>query len=100
MDLVNYVVSRLWYICICNDVNELIIWKNISKYHSRTKKASSYYIQDESIIDEIQQDNKDYVSQLALLYEEGFPFYRNTDFEYYAPCDKGFDVMLNELKKS
>ena len=64
------------------------------------KKASSYYIQDESIIDEIRNDNLDYVSQLAFLHKEGFPFYRNTDFEYYAPCENGFNVMLEELKKA
>lgn len=78
----------------------LLFGKTFRNIIQEQKKASSYYIQDESIIDEIQQDNKDYVSQLAFLYEEGFPFYRNTDFEYYAPCDKGFDVMLNELKKA
>lgn len=64
------------------------------------KKASSYYIQDASIIDEIRKDNKDYVSQLAFLSEEGFPFYHNTGFEYYAPCENGFDEMLKELKKA
>lgn len=64
------------------------------------KKASSYYIQDASIIDEIRKDNKDYVSQLAFLSEEGFPFYHNTGFEYYAPCENGFDKMLKELKKA
>lgn len=78
----------------------LLFGKTFRNIIQEQKKASSYYIQDESIIDEIQQDNKDYVSQLAFLYEEGFPFYRNTDFEYYAPCEKGFDVMLNELKKA
>ena len=78
----------------------LLFGKTFRNIIQEQKKASSYYIQDESIIDEIQQDNKDYVSQLAFLYEEGYPFYRNTDFEYYAPCEKGFDVMLNELKKA
>ncbi len=29
-----------------------------------------------------------------------YPFYRNTDFEYYAPCENGFNVMLEELKKA
>ena len=33
------------------------------------------------------------------FYIKGFPFYRNTDFEYYAPCENGFNVMLErELK--
>ena len=78
----------------------LLFGKTFRNIIQEQKKASSYYIQDESIIDEIRNENPDYVSQLAFLYEEGFPFYRNTDFEYYAPCEKGFDVMLNELKKA
>lgn len=78
----------------------LLFGKTFRNIIKEQKKASSYYIQDESIIDEIRNDNPDYVSQLAFLHKEGFPFYRNTDFEYYAPCENGFDVMLEELKKA
>ena len=78
----------------------LLFGKTFRNIIKEQKKASSYYIQDESIIDEICNDNPDYVSQLAFLHKEGFPFYRNTDFEYYAPCENGFDVMLEELKKA
>lgn len=78
----------------------LLFGKTFRNIIKEQKKASSYYIQDESIIDEIRNDNPDYVSQLAFLHKEGFPFYRNTDFEYYAPCENGFNVMLEELKKT
>ena len=78
----------------------LLFGKTFRNIIKEQKKASSYYIQDESIIDEIRNDNPDYVSQLAFLHKEGFPFYRNTDFEYYAPCENGFNVMLEELKKA
>ena len=78
----------------------LLFGKTFRNIIKEQKKASSYYIQDESIIDEIRNDNPDYVSQLAFLHEEGFPIYRNTDFEYYAPCENGFNVMLEELKKA
>lgn len=78
----------------------LLFGKTFRNIIKEQKKASSYYIQDESIIDEIRNDNLDYVSQLAFLHEEGFPIYRNTDFEYYAPCENGFNVMLEELKKA
>ena len=78
----------------------LLFGKTFRNFIQEQKKASSYYIQDESIIDEIRNENPDYVSQLAFLSEEGFPFYHNTGFEYYAPCENGFDVMLNELKKA
>lgn len=78
----------------------LLFGKTFRNIIKEQKKASSYYIQDESIIDEIRNDNLDYVSQLAFLHEEGFPIYRNKDFEYYAPCENGFNVMLEELKKA
>lgn len=78
----------------------LLFGKTFRNIIKEQKKASSNYIQDESIIDEIRNDNPDYVSQLAFLHEEGFPIYRNTDFEYYAPCENGFNVMLEELKKA
>ena len=78
----------------------LLFGKTFRNIIQEQKKASSYYIQDASIIDEIRKDNKDYVSQLAFLSEEGFPFYHNTGFEYYAPCENGFDEMLKELKKA
>ena len=64
------------------------------------KKAASYYIQDEAIIDEIRTENPDYVSHLAFLQKEGFPFYRNMDFKYFAPCEAGFETMLEELSKA
>lgn len=78
----------------------LLFGKTFRNIIQEQKKASSYYIQDASIIDEIRKNNKDYVSQLAFLSEEGFPFYHNTGFEYYAPCENGFDEMLKELKKA
>lgn len=78
----------------------LLFGKTFRNIIQEQKKVSSYYIQDASIIDEIRKDNKDYVSQLSFLSEEGFPFYHNTGFEYYAPCENGFDGMLKELKKA
>ena len=78
----------------------LLFGKTFRNIIQEQKKASSYYIQDESIIDEIRNENPDYVSQLAFLSEEGFPFYHNTGFEYYAPCENGLDVMLEELQKA
>ena len=45
----------------------LLFGKTFRNIIKEQKKASSYYIQDESIIDEIRNDNPDYVSQLAFL---------------------------------
>ena len=47
----------------------LLFGKTFRNIIKEQKKASSYYIQDESIIDEIRNDNLDYVSHLAFLHE-------------------------------
>ena len=78
----------------------LLFGKTFHNIIIEQKKAASYYIQDEAIIDEIRTENPDYVSHLAFLQKEGFPFYRNTDFEYFAPCEVGFETMLEELSKA
>ncbi len=78
----------------------LLFGKTFHNIIIEQKKAASYYIQDEAIIDEIRTENPDYVSHLAFLQKEGFPFYRNMDFKYFAPCEAGFETMLEELSKA
>lgn len=78
----------------------LLFGKTFRNIIIEQKKAASYYIQDEAIIDEIRTENPDYVSHLAFLQKEGFPFYRNMDFKYFAPCEAGFETMLEELSKA
>ena len=78
----------------------LIFGKTFRNIITEQKKAAPYYKQDETVIQEIQKENVDYVSQLAFLRQEGFPFYRNTDFSFYSPCEEGFERMLKELKKA
>ena len=81
-------------------VVSLIFGKTFRNIITEQKKAAPYYKQDASVIQEIQTINPDFVSQLAFLHEEGFPFYRNTDFSFYSPCEQGFERMLAELKKA
>ena len=78
----------------------LIFGKTFRNIITEQKKAAPYYKQDETVIQELQKENADYVSQLAFLRQEGFPFYRNTDFSFYSPCEEGFERMLKELKKA
>ena len=78
----------------------LIFGKTFRNIITEQKKAEPYNKQDETVIQEIQKENADYVSQLAFLHQEGFPFYRNTDFSFYSPCEEGFERMIKELKKA
>lgn len=78
----------------------LLFGKTFRNIIIEQNKATSYYVQDKTIIDEIRMENPDYVSHLAFLQKEGFPFYRNMDFKYFAPCEAGFETMLEELSKA
>ena len=78
----------------------LLFGKTFRNIIIEQKKAACYYEQDETIISEIKSENPDYTSHLAFLQKEGFLFYRNTDFAYYAPCEAGFETMLEELRKA
>lgn len=78
----------------------LLFGKTFRNIIIEQKKAANYYEQEEAIISEIKLENPDYTSHLAFLQKEGFPFYRNTDFAYYAPCEAGFETMLEELRKA
>ena len=33
VDYSDYVVSCLWYICVCIDVIKFVVWKNIPQYY-------------------------------------------------------------------
>ena len=78
----------------------LLFGKTFRNIIQEQHKARKYYLQDNEVIEEIRKMNPDYVSQLAFLHHEGYPFYRNTGFSYHAPCENGFDKMLAELRKA
>ena len=78
----------------------LLFGKTFRNIMAEQKKAMPYYVQDKKVIEEIKSQNPDYVSRLSFVQSEGYPFYRNTDFEYYAPCEEGFECMLDELRKA
>ena len=66
-----------------------------------TEEAETLYVQDENVFSElaasapVDKGQFNYLSRSA-----GFPFYRNTGFDYYPLGDVGFPVMLEELKKA
>ena len=66
-----------------------------------TAEAKKYYRQDPDILKEMEvyypyhQGQFRYISRSA-----GFPFYRNTGFDYYSLGDTGWPVMLEEMRKA
>ena len=66
-----------------------------------TGKSKKYYEQDEQVLQELYEKAPELKGQFAYISKSaGFPFYKNTGFEYYGLGDKGYPVMLKELKKA
>ena len=104
--------SIIWIICIAmfpvfGTVTFLLLgadllisrtFKNITKW---TDFARSYYVQDKKVMKELAEKDPDLYGDFHYISKsEGFPFYKNTGFDYYKTGDEGYPVMLEELKKA
>jgi len=77
----------------------------ISKTHRLIKESEEnsarYYIQDEEVLKELEESSPEFKGQFHYISRyAGYPFYRNTGFDYYSLGDEGYPVMLEELKKA
>ncbi len=64
------------------------------------KKANFFYKQDESVIEEVNTKYPYHKSYFRYFTNSGFPIYRNYYYDYYYPGEKGFKVMLEEMRKA
>lgn len=62
--------------------------------------AKKYLKQEENVIKEIKEKNQNYTSTMSFIPNQGYPFYKNRSFAYYAPGENGFPIMLEEMKKA
>lgn len=80
---------------------DLIISRTFRNIVKETDIAKKYYFQDTSVLREldeiapIQKGQFHYIAQSA-----GFPFYRNTGFDYYGTGEEGFPHILEEMEKA
>ena len=66
-----------------------------------TNKARKYYVQDEEVLKEMDEAAPHLKGQFRYISAgAGFPFFRNTGFDYYGLGDTGYTVMLEEMKKA
>ena len=80
---------------------DLFTSKTFRNLSAETAKASSYFVQDEDVLKEFDDDAPNMRGQIRYISEStGFPFYRNEGFDYYGLGDTGYPVMLEELKKA
>ena len=80
---------------------DLIVSRTFHALQSNTAKARKYYVQDEDTIREVTGKYPDDRGQMSYIARSsGFPFYRNTGFDYYPLGDEGYPVMLEEMHKA
>ena len=66
-----------------------------------TRDSRRYYVQDEAIQREMEEKAPADKGQFRYITDDaGFPFYRNTGFDYYSTGDEGYPVMLEEMRKA
>ncbi|MCR4952418.1 MAG: cardiolipin synthase [Solobacterium sp.] len=66
-----------------------------------TRDAKKYYPHDEDTQKDLITQAPELRGQFRYISDSaGFPFYRNTGFDYYGLGDTGYPVMLEEMKKA
>ncbi len=66
-----------------------------------TRDSRKYYVQDEAVRKELEDAAPEIKGQFRYIMDfAGFPFYRNTGFDYYSLGDTGYPVMLEEMRKA
>lgn len=64
------------------------------------KKAVTFLKQDEEVLEDLKKECPTYFQDFMFLKNSNFPIYYNNNFDYYSPGEKGFPVLLSELKKA
>ena len=66
-----------------------------------TNSSAHLYHQDEEVMTDMIKEYPDLKGQFHYISRSsGFPFFRNTGFDYYDLGEKGYPVMLKELEKA
>ena len=79
----------------------LISSKTVRRLYKSDKESRNYLVQEDCVMQEMQQKMSDikgdfhYISKTA-----GYPFYRNSGYEYYGLGELGFPAMLEALEQA
>ncbi len=78
---------------------------SVSKTYRQIKACETdsmrYYTQDKRIMDALKKEDPDRYGQFEYISKSaGYPFYKNTGFDYYPLGEDGYPVMLEELRKA
>ena len=78
----------------------LFINRTFKSIVKEEKKAVTFLNQDDEVLEDLKNECPTYYQDFMFLKNSNFPIYYNNNFDYYSPGEKGFPVLLSELKKA
>ncbi|MBQ1692584.1 MAG: PLDc N-terminal domain-containing protein, partial [Erysipelotrichaceae bacterium] len=92
------IVGTILYIFLGAD---LFFSRTYRDIYNATEDSRRYYLQDETIMEELAQIDPYKHSQLEYISDyAGYPVYRNYGFDYYPLGELAYPVILEELRKA
>ena len=78
----------------------LFINRTFKSIVKEEKKAVTFLKQDDEVLEDLKKECPTFFQDFMFLKNSNFPIYYNNNFDYYSPGEKGFPVLLSELKKA
>ena len=79
----------------------LFVSKTYRLIKESEENSARYYTQNEDVLKELEESSPEFKGQFHYISRfTGYPFYRNTGFDYYGLGEEGYPVILEELKKA
>ena len=78
----------------------LFINRTFKSIVKEEKKAVTFLNQDDEVLEDLKNECPTYYQDFMFLKNSNFPIYYNNNFDYYSPGEKGFPILLSELKKA
>ena len=79
----------------------LLMSRTYKNIQNSTIKNAKYYKQNENVLKDLYAAAPELRGQFSYISKNaGFPFYKNTGFDYYGLGDTGYPIMLEELNKA
>ncbi|MCI6089839.1 MAG: cardiolipin synthase [Erysipelotrichaceae bacterium] len=78
----------------------LFINRTFKSIVKEENQAVTFLNQDDEALEDLKKECPTYYQDFMFLKNSNFPIYYNNNFDYYSPGEKGFPVLLSELKKA
>ena len=79
---------------------DLILGKTFRDIYHEQIRSSTYLEQDSKILEDLNNRFPEHKASFRYIPNQGYPFWYNQDYDYYPVGEKGWPVMLEEMKKA